>query len=433
MKAKILTLIQILGNISRKGEQAYWAMASQIVAGAAGFLTSVILIRELGLEEFGQFSIAALIIVIVKNFAEGLVFAPMVSIGPKISDYAIISYRGFVLFKALAFFIIAAIIVWLILIFASYITHSSWLLQSAPIVAFATATSGLSDFFRRHQFLIGAPARSFGLEALRYTLQLGSLVAIAYFALQYLSASNAILIVAFSALCSAFFGYTLFGRWNLKQRMTRAAVVRHWNFTRWMLPSLVFETVQSNFPLLYTTSVMGEAALGIVRVVQQIAALLNLPINALAQVAPAMSARIFSNNGYLETQKYLILTGRIMTALAIALSLAILLISNTISKYLEINDQYTFTILLFLFNIINVLNATRFSNLILVNTIEHTRPNLTAAIAGATVAVIFSVMLLNIIGLYVVPVALSLVAIANWIVIYRYLKIHEKIVNYSGQ
>lgn len=422
MKARIVANFRALNDMARKGQQAYWAVASQIVAGAAGFVTSVILIRQLGLEDFGRFSIAALIIIIVKNFAEGLVFAPMAAVGPKLNSFAVIPYRGFVLVTALVFFVINGGLVWSAFAFASLIIDADWLLKFAPVVAFASATSGLSDFFRRQQFLIGAPARSFGLEALRYTLQLGAIGGLASFSAQHLSALTAVAIVAGSALGSGILGYILYGSWSLNPKMTRAAGRRHWNFTRWMFPSLFFETLQSNFPLFYTTFILGEAALGLVRVVQQVAALLNLPVNSLAQVIPGIAARILSKRGLLATQTFLNLTGSIMTILAISMGFLVFVISDQLSEQMNITDYYGFKVLVGLFAFINVVNSIRFSSLVLINTTENTRANLLASMAGALVSILTSALLLNMLGEKVVPVALSLVAIVNWFVIYRCMK-----------
>lgn len=397
-------------------------MLSQLIAGAAAFITSVVIVRHIGLEDFGRFSIAALLIIIVKNFAEGLILAPLASIGPKLTSFAVIPYRGFALLQAVAFFVLASVLIWVSLLAAGHISGADWLFEIAVPVAFATGTSGLSDFFRRQQFLIGAPARSCSLEALRYTVQLALVIGMALITPSHLSAKSAIHITALSALCSIALGYFFYGAWTIRLKMMRAASFRHWNFIRWMVPSVAFETVQAMFPFIFATAILGEAALGLVRVAQQITSLLNLPFNALLQVIPAFAAARMAQHGADAARKYLAKIGKIMALATAVTGVIVLLLSDQISSMLDIEDTSEFGLLMFLFMTVNVLNALRFSTMVFVNTLEQTWINLAASAIGAFVSIFATIALTAHYGAKTVPFAFIAVAVLNWFTLHVWYK-----------
>jgi O-antigen/teichoic acid export membrane protein len=407
-----------IATMAPTARQAYWAMLSQVVSGAAAFLTSVIVIREAGLAEFGRFSIAALLVITVKNFAEGLILAPMASIGPKLSSFSQVPYRGFVLFNALAFFVSTALFICGGFIVASWITGAEWLWTIALPVAFASAASGFSDFFRRQQFLVRAPARSFGLEAFRYALQLALLIAMVLVSPVDLSATNAIMITGLSALASSIAGYVLFGRWTLRKKMTKATWRRHWNFMRWMLPSVGFETVQTMFPFLYASAVLGEATLGVLRAAHQITSLLNLPFNALLQVIPALAAAKLAQEGLSAVRHFLRIIGGVMALATATMGLVVWLLSAEISLILGITNAADFGLILLLFMVVNVVNAFRFSNMILVNTVEQTWINLAASAIGAVAAICLSIALAPQLGEIGILITFIAVALLNWLTLH---------------
>jgi O-antigen/teichoic acid export membrane protein len=420
--ASIVAKLSKLKKATGRGRQAYWATLAQVVAGAAAFVTSVIIIRQVGLEEFGRFSVAALLVIIVKNFAEGLVLAPLASIGPKLNQFAIIPYRGFALSKAIVFFAFTSALILVAMVAAGVISGAAWLCTLAMPVAFASSSSGLSDFFRRQQFLIGAPVRSFILEAVRYSVQLALLLLLASFAPDELSAKSAINLTALSALCSTVLGYFFYGAWTIRLKMMRAAWFRHWNFIRWMVPSVALETVQAMFPFIYATAILGEAALGLVRAAQQITSLLNLPFNALLQVIPAFAAARMAQHGAEAARKFLAKIGKIMALATAATGMIVLLLSDQISLMLDIVETSEFGLLMLLFMTVNVLNALRFSTMVFVNTLEQTWINLAASAAGALASIFVTITLTAHYGAKTVPFAFIAVAALNWLTLYVWYK-----------
>lgn len=395
--------------------QALSAFLSQVVAAGASLLISVVVIRYLGLEEFGRFSVAALIIIIIRNLAEALIFSPMSSIGPKLNSFTTVSYRGFVLLNAIGFFFISSLIIWLVLWVVGKANNLPWLADISFVVGLACALSGLSDFFRRQQFIIGAPGRSFAMETLRYGLNLGLIGSILYFDPRLFTSKIAILIAAVAAFAPALWGYASYGKWVLSRKMNRAAWWRHWNFIRWMIPGVGLETVQSNFPSFYVAAALGEGGLGLVRAAQQVTAVLNLPVNALTQVIPAIAAARITKQGHLKTRKFLKIVGLSITGSSLILASIVLVASDELSSFMKIDQIGQFRVILALFLGVNIINAMRFSNLVFVNAVEMTKLNFIASLLGSAGSIISSLFLTSVIYEMAVPVSIIAVALINWI------------------
>lgn len=84
-RAEILPLsarLDRLAEIYARSRDARWALLSQVVTSGGNFATTLILVRDLGLEGFGQFSICFLLIMLTRNFLNATVLTPMSTIGP---------------------------------------------------------------------------------------------------------------------------------------------------------------------------------------------------------------------------------------------------------------------------------------------------------------------------------------------------------------
>src|SRR5690349_4082844 len=80
-----------------------WALLDQGTASGVNFLTTVILARQLGLEGFGVFMLAWMVLLFFKGLQGGLILSPLMSIGPKQEPAHRDRYYGAVLVQQLAF------------------------------------------------------------------------------------------------------------------------------------------------------------------------------------------------------------------------------------------------------------------------------------------------------------------------------------------
>lgn len=394
-----------------------FAGLSQIVAAGGSFVVSLILIKQMGIADFGRFTVGALLIFVSKNFAEAIIFAPMAAVGGKLAVGTAAAYRGFMTMYALFFVVVFGLVIGGGLMAVGILSAGSWLTGIAVVTALSCTFSCASDFTRRKLFLERRACFSFFVEVVRYTTQLIFIVGWSVLFDRSLTVVEAIGTIACSSLLSTCVGLLDYGQMRFRFRLYRAAIYRHWGFIKWMIPSVALDTVHTTFPFFYASGYLGATALGLMRAAHQITAVLNMPFNALMQIIPTVASRKFVGN---SPNNLLIMLRRIsfyMVIFTVASGFLLLLFIDPISKYLKIYEISQFGILIAIFCSINAINAARFADMIFVNTVESTNINFFAALSGAIIGVSGALILTPLWGIYGVTLTFVLVAVSLYLVL----------------
>lgn len=379
-------LVKKLISLYERSFQARWAMISQVITSGANFATTVILVRVLGLEDFGRFSICFLLIMIVRNFLTGAVLLPMSTVGPKLRKISVPAYKGFLAVNLLVFGLGSSLLLVALALPLGWLIDAPWLPGAALPLALANLTSVASDYIRRFHFVYERSAIACAVDVVRYAIQLGLLGALAIWWAEGMSAASALYALAAGALAGAVLGALFCGRVAWSNRLSRIVWLRHWNFIKWLTPSVIFEAVQSNGVMLIAAAIMSESAFGAVRAMQNLSNTINLPVNALQNVAPSLSSRVFTRGGYPALRSVLAKITIASLVLVVALGASIIALSGYVIPLVfkvEAADSFA---LLIAFCILNVLITIRFPFMVTLQVLEIPRAltfgNSVSAIAG---------------------------------------------------
>ena len=96
-------MIQAVARLLARYSDINWALADQAVISGVNFLTGILLARYLGLEGFGQFTLAWMAVLFVNALQHATIIAPMMSIGPKQPAADLPAYYGAVIVQQVAF------------------------------------------------------------------------------------------------------------------------------------------------------------------------------------------------------------------------------------------------------------------------------------------------------------------------------------------
>ncbi len=272
-------------------------MASQIVTSGANFATTLILVRSIGLEAFGQFSICFLLTMLSRNFLTATVLTPMSTIGPRLKPAAMPAYRGFLAVNAVVFALGSSALLVIAATPLSIVLGAPWLAGIALATAAANVTGSLADFMRRYHFVYEAPRHAFLVDLARYTAQIAGLLLLPTLTGTLLTPETALFALAFAGLTGICAGAAAFGVMRHHPRLWSTIWPRHWNFIKWMTPAESLEAVQANLPFFVAGAMLGEAQLGTIRAVQSIANVANLPGNAAQSIVPALASRAYGLDG----------------------------------------------------------------------------------------------------------------------------------------
>ncbi|MCV2877856.1 oligosaccharide flippase family protein [Sedimentimonas flavescens] len=283
-------------GLLRQTREARWTLIGQVVASGGNFATSVLLVRAMGLEGFGRYSLCFIALMILRNLLGAVLLTPLALIGPRLRNTSLTAFRGLARALALCLGAVGSLTLFAGFALLAQADGYAWAAPAALPLALANLLGTLADFLRRHLLVFERARAASAQDVLRHATQIGAI------AVLILSASEMTEIEALWALClgssaSVAFGLALFGRATLRPRFARSLGPKLWDLARWQLPTTLLETLQGNAPLLIAGFILGDGALGLLRALQQVTNLLALPFNALSQIAPSIAARSHARLG----------------------------------------------------------------------------------------------------------------------------------------
>lgn len=363
-------------------------MASQLVISGTNFATTIIVLRSIGFDGFGQFTLCFLLIMVVRNFLCGMVLDAMAAVSPKLRAVSIPWYRGFLGVTVGTFALVSTALLAGATLPLAYVLGAPWLLGLALALAIANALSCVADFLSRYHFVHGQPVRAFLTDFARYGVQVAFIAALAVSDIGLLTPNTALYALAAGSLVGVMVGFAGQGRHRWSSRFARVVWPRHRNFVRWMSLSIPAETTLMLAPMFIGMALLGEAALGVVRSIQQMTNILNLPTNALLQVLPAKAAAIYSSLGLTSLQDFLRGTVRWIVGYFALIGILLAVFGASLARVIYVEVPPSFHTILFLLVLANFFFSVRMIVGIMFLSME--RPDLVLRInaVGATIALI---------------------------------------------
>jgi O-antigen/teichoic acid export membrane protein len=297
-----------------------WALLDQSTASGVNFLTTVILARQLGLEGFGVFMLAWMVLLFFKGLQGGLILSPLMSIGPKQELARRDCYDGAVLVQQIAFALCGA---GLILIGGKVVdlARPDWAVSVLVLpLAFAMIGDQLQEYWRRYFFTRSRAALAFAIDAATY----GSRTVLLLVFLDGGSASEveALWFIFASSLCGLLVAVPGLRGLSFDRTILRETVRRHWTYARWTAASALLEWGSGYLIVIVAGGVIGPAAVGAVRATTNVFAPIQVMTQALANAVPVRAARLFAEDGEASLLAYLsrvMLGGLLVCSVIIAL------------------------------------------------------------------------------------------------------------------
>lgn len=298
-----LPLIQRGAGLLRRHGHLNWALIDQAMISGVNFLTGIMLARFLGLEEFGRFTLAWMVVLFVNSVHHATIISPMMSIGPQVSESDRRSYYGSCMLTQLGLSAICFVLVLLGTTAASRI-FPSWRIEDYALpLACAGLAFQLQDFLRRYFFTRGRAATAFVNDALRYLGQLAILLWL--FVSVEMDVVKVFVVIAGTSLLAVLVGVGRLDRpaWSLPD--LRATTRRHWRFSRWLTWSAIITWATSSLFGIAAGSLLGPAAVGALRAAQNVMGVTNVIFLGLENVVPVRAASYFHLGGRQRLLAYL--------------------------------------------------------------------------------------------------------------------------------
>lgn len=299
------------------------AFVDQGVVSAGNFIAGILMARAFGAHEFGSFTLAWLIVEFMASLQFALVIQPMLNIGAKEDEADRSQYYSAIAVQQACLGIGAALCIWMTVTAIGAFVDDKLAHLALPLCVATISFQGY-NFFRRYFFMRDRAGTALASDLLRIGLQIGGILALSLLSWP-VSATSGVWIVAAACAVSTFVGIALFGRFEWQPAALRRQVIRHWTFSKWLLPSAVMFWMTSQAFVLMSGIVLGAAVTGTLKAAITITGVITSLMQALDSFAPMQASRAFKAQGRDGLLRYL---ARLSLSMAALLAVFVLLLTH---------------------------------------------------------------------------------------------------------
>jgi len=272
-----------------------WALADQSLISATNFITNVMLVRFMGLREFGVFALAWMSVLFVNSLQSAMIIAPMMSVSPKQEEKDRSFYFGAVFFQEVVLVSFCFILVFSTLKISSiYFPHAALQRLALPLAASASIYQ-LQDFLRRYFFALRRSHYALVDDALSYLTQLPILYLL--HRIGNLSSATALWAMAATSALGIVLGWFWVEPLRLNRAWINAISQRHWKISRWLGASSILQWTSSNLFIIAAPIFYGAAAAGVLRASQNLMGVTHVWFQGLDNVVPMETSRRLHEGG----------------------------------------------------------------------------------------------------------------------------------------
>jgi O-antigen/teichoic acid export membrane protein len=306
----------------RAGSYNYY-LIDQVVVSGANFLTSAIVARFLGIEVFGIFSLAWIMVQFVQSLQSALILLPMMSIGPKQAETEAQDYFAVVMVHQIIWTLGSAVLTYFGCLAAAKMGLGPEAERLAlPLVASVLVTQ-MHEFLRRYNATINKPKRILLSDILRYGSLIATLLGVMLWTDERIDSGGVLYIIAATAALATIVLWpsapTTRGAAKRFKEITR----RHIRVSRWLTGSALLMWITSNFFALAAGWVLGTAAVGAIRAAQSLMSVTNLFFQAAEGFGPPTAARTLHNEGVSGLKRFVTMMTLIGLVVTVSATLAL--------------------------------------------------------------------------------------------------------------
>jgi O-antigen/teichoic acid export membrane protein len=287
----------------RSHAQLNLALSDQAMVSGANFAMNLLLARHLGIEEFGRFVLAWMTVLIAASLQEGLIIAPMMSIGPTVPAAergryftTVLCHQTFCAGAAFALLVVG--------VAASGSAVPSWHIDDLALpLATAAAAHLLQEFVRRYLYTRGAAPAALCIDAVYYLGRLAAVLCL--FRLGPVTTSMMLWTIAAAACLSFAAGILQFGRLQFSSANLKSVTARHWRFARWLGASAIMFWACNSFFIFSAGVLLGAWAVGAIKAAQDVMGVTNILYQGIYNVVIVGAAKQLHSGGAVALRTYL--------------------------------------------------------------------------------------------------------------------------------
>jgi len=305
---KIAQYIQSFLNL-KKDLSKVLVLADQAIVSGGNFMLGLVLIRLLGLEQYGLFAMLWMGVLFALSLHQAFITKPLMTLAIE-QDKAEQHNYFHALWDIQTFFgsLLILLLTGLTYSFLTFEWTPDWLAY-VPIIAAISFFYLLQDFIKKTCFIKKEYQKPLIIDGLNYMIIFSGLY---YFHLmESTSLWNTLMVVGIGYLVSTliFCKSLFFKNINAGPLLYGALIKKHYHFSSWLLGTSILQWFSGNFFLIAAASTLGTTAVGAVRMGQNIVGLCHILFLAMENIVPAEAAQLFLQKDRQALVQYLLKIG----------------------------------------------------------------------------------------------------------------------------
>lgn len=294
-----------LHAIIERYNRVSWAVLDQVLVSGASFVTTMLIARFLGKAEFGRFVLAWLAVWIIQNIQIALITTPITTFAMREPKERQPAYFGAVWVQQAIFAVITTLLAYGLAVLSMKIVPDWRLGDIAMPLALVVLFGQIADIQRRYFYIHDQTHVSFVLDGARHGCQIAGLVALFLQWPAQASLGHCLWIIAGSNAVGCLTGWSLMRPAHFEWATVKQVTRRHWRFSRWLLGATLVNSVREAFVNMSVGTLLGLTEVGVLRAVQQLVYVINIPLYVMHNIVPAPASVAYGARGFCGLLAYM--------------------------------------------------------------------------------------------------------------------------------
>ncbi|GAA4652456.1 hypothetical protein GCM10023116_47400 [Kistimonas scapharcae] len=296
-------MILYVKNQILKNPKMNWAIADQALVSGANFLTGIILARLLGLESYGVFTLAWLVVLFFNSLQLATIVQPMMSLSPKYEGEKLKEFYGSMLYIQLLWIIIYLLVICIGIVFQNKFEYAARISEYIIPVFSVLIAFQIQDFFRRLFFTLSKPGKAFLSDSISYLGRI--LLFILLYHLDNLTITNVLYAITFVSLVAIVPALSIKTSIKMFHSHHPLNIKENFDFSKWLLGSALLQWTTGNYFFVMAGMLLGPLAVGAVKACQNIIGITHILFQAMENFVPSQATKAL-RDGIGGLKKYLL-------------------------------------------------------------------------------------------------------------------------------
>jgi len=278
-------------------------LIDQFLVSGSNFLLGILLVRSIGLEQYGVFTLLWMVILFALGINHAFITKPMLSLAPKMKQVEKENYLQSILWLQIILSSFLSLLGNIICYISTFFPFPIPNIEFGFILSFILFFQLFHDYFRKRCFI---EDRLYLVLITDGILYLGQLLFIVAFWFRGGLNLNQILVTILVVNATAVIIVGIGFKTNLVlNRNFFESWKKQFHYSKWLLGTALLQWFSGNYFVIIAATILGPIAVGALRMAQNVMGFFHILFLSMENIVPIKAAKLFQFNGWLAMSQYL--------------------------------------------------------------------------------------------------------------------------------